>query len=147
MIYVSQGYKNDEKPFIVIYTATLPASSIRLIISGESVLEFRIFLHDGTQAYLQSKNKLTRNLYIRPKKQDPVTMGLQAGDLINLINPLYGLFYNWDDWGDTSEINFFNDVSMTPMVCDRSMYLKTVSVRTIGITGQFVDNVLHLGSP
>lgn len=74
--YIPQGYNDDANPFIVHDTATLRASSIRLILAGAAVLWFRIFSHDVSQAYMQSKYKLIRNLYLSPKKRDLATIRL-----------------------------------------------------------------------
>lgn len=54
-------------------TATLRASSIGLILSGASVLRFGEFSHEATQVYLQSKKKLTREVDVRPKRNDLAT--------------------------------------------------------------------------
>lgn len=64
--YVAQGFDDKEKPYIVHDTSTLRASSIRAILSVAGVSGFRIYSHDVTQAYLQSKYKMTRDVYIQP---------------------------------------------------------------------------------
>lgn len=65
--YVAQGYDDDDKPYIVHDSSTLRSMSIRLILSIAVLLSFRLLSHDVTQAYLQSRNKLTLKVVIGPK--------------------------------------------------------------------------------
>lgn len=51
--YISQGYKDGRKQYFVYDTKMLRASSIRLILSVSAVMNFRLFSHNVTQAYLQ----------------------------------------------------------------------------------------------
>lgn len=68
--YVAKGYSNRYKPYLVHDTSTLRISSIRIAVSISSVMRFRLFSHDVTQAYLQIKSNLSRNAFIRPKKDE-----------------------------------------------------------------------------
>lgn len=68
--FIAQGFLDRDKSYVVHDTSTLRAASIRIILSVAAIERFRIFLHDVTQAYLQSKYELSRKIYIRPKRED-----------------------------------------------------------------------------
>lgn len=88
---MAQGYNGREKPFITDNTATLRASSIRLILSMASNNDSMLFSQDVTQADLQSKQNLTRKVYIKVKKADLESFGMQCGTLLRFRKPLYGI--------------------------------------------------------
>ncbi len=61
--FVGQGYGDKMKPFIVHNNHTLRQSSTKIIMSVAAVRQFRVCLLDVTQAYLQSRNDCTREIY------------------------------------------------------------------------------------
>lgn len=67
--YISQGFREKMKAFVVHSLPTLRQSSIRIIVSCVAMLGFRICLLEITQAYLKSKDKLSRQIYITPKRR------------------------------------------------------------------------------
>ena len=69
-LYVVQGHKDKDKEFLVHNTTNLHQRSIRIIVSFAAVRGYRIFSHDVRQAYLQSEEQLTREIYVAPKKKD-----------------------------------------------------------------------------
>lgn len=75
--YIVQGCSDGDKPYVVHDTSTPRASSIRLILFVSAVMRFRLFFHDVTQAYLQSKYELTRKIYVQPKKMELNIFGLK----------------------------------------------------------------------
>lgn len=99
--YLSQGFRYKYKPYMLHDVSTLRISSIGILLSVFSTLGFRDFSHDVTQAYLQSKYKLTRIIYIKPKPQGRVILGLRDGDIFELVRPLYGLCDSGDYWVET----------------------------------------------
>ncbi len=60
--YVGQGFKDQMKPFLVHNNPTLRQSSTKIIVSVAAVKGFRISLLDVTQAYLQAKDKFSREI-------------------------------------------------------------------------------------
>lgn len=52
--FVAQGYNDLDKANIAHDTFTIRPSSIRIILSLPSILGFRLFAHDVTQAYNES---------------------------------------------------------------------------------------------
>lgn len=104
-----------------------------------------MFLHDVTQAYLQSKQNVTRKVYIKVKKADLDSFGMQSGTLLRLQKPLYGICNAGDYWGVTMEKPLFYDLGMTLTIGDKALYVKHKRNKTIGICGSYVDNSLNAG--
>lgn len=146
--YIAQGYCDGDKSYVVHDISTIRASSIRLILSVSAVMGFRLFSHDVTQAYLQSKYELTRKIYVQPKEKDLDIFGLKKGELFELNKPLYGICDAGDYWGVTMDEHIVNDLHMTPMAGDAALYVKKNEVgETIGITGTYVDDSLNSRTP
>lgn len=122
--FAAQGFDDRDKPFMVHDISTLSSSSVRLILSTASFYHFRIFPHDVTQACLQSKHKLTRKIYIKVRKRDLETFGLQENELLELNKPLYGLCDAGNYWSVTIEERIINDLGLTPTPGDPSLYVK-----------------------
>lgn len=83
--------KNCNKPENVHDPATICPSATRIVLSVAGINEFKVFSHDITQAYLPSKNKLTRKIYIQVKPQYHETFGVNENEFQKLETPLYGL--------------------------------------------------------
>ena len=61
---------------------------MRLLRALSNVLDFKVWASDVRQAYLQSKDTLMPNVYIR----NPVAeFELDPGECLRLLNSLYGL--------------------------------------------------------
>lgn len=88
MRYIVQGFGDRDKPFMVHDANSLCASCIRLILSISACLRFRVFSHGVTQAYLRSKYKMTRDVFIKPKERDRELLDLNFGDMLKLKMPL-----------------------------------------------------------
>lgn len=89
--FIAQGFHEKEKPYIIHDTAILRTSSICLMLSSVAQLDFCIFSHNVTQAYLQSKQNLTRNINIWVKRADREIFGISEEQFLHLNKPLYGL--------------------------------------------------------
>lgn len=120
--YVAQGFKDHDKPYMVHDVSTLRVSSIRTVLSVAVIKGFRIFSHDVTQAYLQSKTNLTRKVYIRPKQEDRKVLGIKNGEVFRLVRPLYGLCDAGDYWTHTMETHLVNDLKMQQASGDSALF-------------------------
>lgn len=99
--FVAQGYRDKYKPFMVHDASGLRASSILIILAVAACLGFRLFSHDVTQAYLQSKYRMTHDVYVDPKPADRHLFGIGDEELLKLELPLYGVCDAGGYWGIT----------------------------------------------
>lgn len=84
--YVAQGQLDKAKAFVVHNSSTLRQRSTRIILSTSINNGFRIFLHDITQVYFQSREGLTREIYLDPRPADRKLFDLD--ELYNCRIPL-----------------------------------------------------------
>lgn len=89
--YIAQGYADSEKTFIVHDISALYPASIRLLLSVAAVCKLRTFSHDVNQAYLQSREPFSREVYIRPKPIDRSVFNLKEDEIFKFEKPLSGL--------------------------------------------------------
>lgn len=120
-------------------------SSIRLILGAAAKYGFRLFSHDIKQAYLQSKDKLTCSIFIRPKEEHMKILSLSRGELLELTKPLYRLCDSGDYWGVTTENHLCNDLGMSSMLGDDARHFKIGANGVKSITGRYSDNTFNAG--
>ena len=140
--YVAQGHRDKEKPYIVHNITTLRQSSVKIVVSTSAVMNFRIFSHDVTQAYLQSDDELSREIYLRPRKEDLKFFGIQDRQLLRLKRALYGVTDAGDYWGVTFDRHVKQDLQMQPIETDPSLYIKLCNGQFSGLLGSYVDDCL-----
>lgn len=87
---VSQGFDDRDNLFIIYFTSVLRSLSIRVILSSASHHIF-VFSHDSAQAYLQIKQRLIRNIYIKVIPSDREEVGIKDDELLQLTRLLYKL--------------------------------------------------------
>ena len=64
--YVVQVYADKPKTSVVHDHPTARQFSVKILVGLAAVYGFRLFSTDATQAYLQSAEKLTRDVHINP---------------------------------------------------------------------------------
>lgn len=89
--FVAQEYGDREKPLIVHDFAALTPASIWLILLAASAKQFRLFSHNVSQAYLESKYELPKCMYIQPTNENLKTFGLGPNQSLKFLKPLQGL--------------------------------------------------------
>jgi Reverse transcriptase (RNA-dependent DNA polymerase) len=62
--YVVQGFRDRDKPYLVHQPMTARQQPTKLLVAMAAIFGFRIFTHDVQQAYLQSTDKLMRDVYV-----------------------------------------------------------------------------------
>lgn len=120
---IAQGHKEKDKPYMVHETATLRSTSVGLIFSMAAMNGFRISLHDVNQAYIQAKNKLTRQIFTPPKKEHLEIPWISQEEMLELL-PLYGIRDAGDCWGATVEYHVEDELNMKLSLADPDIYLK-----------------------
>lgn len=89
---VAQGCRTDQKNLNVHDTSTLGTLSIRVTLSAAAAHGMRIFSHDISHAYLQSKDKLARPGSIPPVKAEMALFGLKKDEIFEPIRPLCEIY-------------------------------------------------------
>lgn len=140
--YVAQGYKDMEKQYLVHNSSNLKQNSVRLLLSLAALFGFRIWSQDVSQAFLQSAEKLSRDIYIKPSKE----FRLDQDALLKLLKPLYGLCDSGDYWYSTFSSHLRNDLGMTPTISDAALFFKCIDAQLRGIIGTYVDDTISAGS-
>lgn len=79
-----------------------------MLVGIPAIFGFRLFSTDVTQAYIQSAEKLRRDIFINPPKE----FNLKPDELLQLLNPLYVLPESGDYWGRTFRGHQENDLGM-----------------------------------
>ena len=81
--FVLGGHRDRDKNQIVHDSCTVRAESIRLLIAFASIFNLSLSTADWKQGYIQSKSKLLRKVFIRPRD-----MELGPQELIQVILPI-----------------------------------------------------------
>lgn len=82
--YIAHGYVNSKKPFLVHQSTSLRMSSTRILLFIAATLQFCIFAHDFTQAYLQSRKPFSRRIYLLPKAEYRSLFQYKENEILNL---------------------------------------------------------------
>lgn len=148
--YVAQGYSDQDKLFMVYNEGSLEASCFRIVPSTAACFCFRVFSHYDTQAYLQSKYNMNRDVFIDAEPKDHQLFNLAQNEVLQLNLPLYGVCDTGDYWGITINEHNENNLSMLPAPSDQSLYIKKSTkngeLRVDGVTGTYVDDSINAGN-
>ena len=139
--FIVQGYKDKLKTSLVHNSPTSRQYSTRILVGLAAIFGFRLFSTDVTQAYLQSAEKLMRDVYVKPNGE----FELAPNQLLKLLKPLYGLADSGDYWGQTFSQHLADDLGMIPTTIDPALYSKIMDNRLIGLCTTFVDDTLQAG--
>ena len=104
--YAVQGYKDREKDFLVHNSNTSKQVSTEIIASLAIILSFQIWSFDVSQAYVLSKDELTRDVYVTPPKE----FFDHKKYVLKLRKPLYGLTDAGDYWHRTDRQHDIEDL-------------------------------------
>jgi len=144
--FVAQGHRDKAKWFVVHNLATMRQRSTRLLVSTAANMRWRIFAHDITQAYLQSRDAFTRQLYLRPLPADRHLFDINEKQLLKLDLPLYGVCDAGDYWDATLCAHVEGDLGMVPLTSDPALYAKRQPDGELsGLLGAYVDDCLMGG--
>ena len=104
--------------------------------------DFRLFSTDVTQAYLQSTEKLSRDVYVKPSSE----FDLDPNQLLKLLKPLYGLADSGDYWGRTLKHHLEKELGMKASVTDAAFFFKRVKEKLTGLCATYVNDCLQAGT-
>ena len=141
-IFVVQGYRDKPKTSRVHNNPNVKTHSVRLLIGLASALGFHLFSIDVTQAYLQSADRLMRNVYLKPSKE----FGLAPDKLLKLQKPLYGLAGSGDYWGKTLSEHLLKCIGMKTTLGGGDLFYTTMENFLSGLRATFVAEILQAGN-
>ena len=136
--FVVQGYRDKLKTSLFHNNPNVRPHSVRLLIGLASVLGYRLFSTDVTQAYLQSADKLMRDVYLKPLKE----FELAPDKMIKLLKALYCLADSGDYWGKTLSEHLRKDIGMKSTLGDEALLSKRVDKKLTGLCATYVDDIL-----
>lgn len=139
--FVVQGHLDKEKSVMVHNSTNLRQSSIRTITALAAIFGFRVWSQGVSQAYLQSADKLLREVYVKPTKE----FRLAPNQLLKLLKPLYGLTDAGDYWDLTMVRHLKEDIGMSQTNLDISLFFKLIRGQLSGLSGTYVDDGIHTG--
>ena len=140
--YVVQGHADKLKSSLVHDNPTARQFSVKILIGLAAIFGFRLFSTDVTQAYLQSAEKLMRDVYIKPSAEFELSPDL----LLKLLKPLYGLADSGDYWGRTLRDHILKDMGMSATTTDGAFFYKQIANQLAGLCATHVDDCLHAGN-
>ena len=140
--YVVQGQKDKMKLSFVHDTSTARQFSIKLLVGLAALFGFRLFSTDVTQAYLQSSEELSRDVYVKPSPE----FNLDSNQLLKLVKPLYGLADSGDYWGRTLMNHLEKELGMKSSVTDSAFLFKRIKEKLAGPCATYVDDCLQAGT-
>ena len=140
--YVVQGHTDTEKNLLVHDSTNLKQSSFRVLVAIAAIFGFRLWTQDVSQAYLQSADKLMREVYFKPSRD----FKLSHNQLLHLLKPLYGLPDSRDYWHVTFARYRANELGVTHTTGDLSLFFKVVHGKLACITGAYVDDTIGSGT-
>lgn len=142
--YVIGGHRDRMKAMMVHSAATLQPQSIRLLLALAAAFGFDIWSADVRQAYLQSSEALSRDIFITKPVAE---FELQPEECLKLLKPLYGLCDSGDLWHKTLDDHHRRDLGMTPFRSDPALYRLMANGLLTGLSGGYVDDLLRAGTP
>lgn len=134
-LYSAQGHRDRDKPCMVHEIATLRSSSIHMILSVTAIKSLRVFSHDVNQAYVQSKDKVSRRIFILPKQEYLDILCITDNEFLELLRPIYGVCNAGDYWGVTVHYHVEKGLDMSPTTGDPGLYLKLSDGKLEGMVG------------
>lgn len=93
---VVQGHNDKDKEFVLTQAPTIQRCSQRMIFLLAVILKRSLYLRDISQAYINSKTKLNRPIYVRA----PPGIDL-GGGFLKVVRPLYGIAEAGTHWFKT----------------------------------------------
>jgi Reverse transcriptase (RNA-dependent DNA polymerase) len=140
--YVVQGHRDQEKEIMVRSSTNVQQRSLGLVFALASILGFKIWTQDVTQAYLQSAGTLSREVFIDKPAPE---LELNADQALQLLRPLYGLADSGDFW--YRELSkHHREMGMQPMTTGNSAWLKLADNILEGIWDVYVDDIVQAGT-
>lgn len=121
---VIMGHMDPDKPLVVNEAPTVWKSSIRLFLTFSRAYQFSLWTRDVKQAYVQSKDKLQRELYMIPPKSTDIKsiLVLEEEVALKALKPLYGLSESPSYWWHAFGQCHVENLGLKQSVMDPSLF-------------------------
>ena len=144
--FVVQGF-NDRDHGLLTHAPTVHRASQRICLAlCAQDPSFRLFSRDISQAYLQSKTAIQRDIFVRP----PVEMDLPAGKLLRVDRALYGIAEAGMHWFETYHSHHTDVLGMIPAAYDPCLLHTPQAMKPKsgprGITCIQTDDTINVGN-
>lgn len=136
--FVVGGHRDKGRHSVVHNSVTLKQSSMRVLIALATILGFDVWTMDVKQAYLQSAVALQRDVFIRPDQIE-----LKPGELLKLVQPVYGLSDSGDYWCETFAKFHTNNLRMQQSTGDFALFFRRIANQLVALSGTYVDDVIQ----
>jgi len=141
--YVIGGHRDKLKHMMVHSASTLQPQSVRLLLALASMLGFDVWTSDVKQAYLQSSEPLSREIFIGKPAPE---FELDQTQCLKLLKPLYGLCESGDLWHATLDLHHREDLGMSPFRFDPTLYILMKQGALQGLSGGYLDDIIRAGN-
>jgi Reverse transcriptase (RNA-dependent DNA polymerase) len=140
--YVVQGFRGKKKTSLVHDASTSKQQLTKLLIGYAAIFGYSIFSTGVTQAYLQSAEPSTRDVYIKPSAE----LELNENQVSELLWPLYGLADSGDYWGSTILNQLKEELGKKQTVGYPAIFFKMLDRKLQRMCATYVDDALHAGN-
>ena len=132
---VVQAYSDLTKDLVLTQSPTIQRVSQRLITCLAVTFQdsTKLYLHDVTQAYVQSNSNLNRDFYIRHPSELITMLGTSSDRIFKVVKPLYGVSEAGNHWFMTYHSHHINKLSMTQSTYDPCLLYKSDPFGTVGL--------------
>lgn len=141
--YVSGGHRDRIKDLIVHSAATSQPQSIRILLAVAAMFGFTVWTTAVSQAYLQSAEPLSRELFFSKRAPE---FELKPDQYLKLRKPLYGLRDSRDLWHRMLDNHHREDLGLTPPRSDLALYKIMSDNLLVGLSAGCVDDVIRAGT-
>ena len=140
--YVIGGHRDRYKNMMVHSATTLQAQSVRLLLAIAAMFDFDVRTSDVRQAYLQSSEPLSREIFIKTPVNE---FEPDPSECLQLLKPLYGLCESGGLWHKTLDRHHREDLNMSAFRSDPALYKLVKYAVLHGMSGNYVDDFIRAG--
>lgn len=140
---VAQNYSDEGATQIPTKAPTIQRATQRLVMSlAASIEDMTPFIRDVTQAYVQSRSKLERDVYIKA----PTELDLPPDTVLKVVKPLYGIPESGLHWYLTYVGHHIDKLNMTRATSDPCLLIRRDGTNLQGIVILQVDDSFAIGT-
>jgi Reverse transcriptase (RNA-dependent DNA polymerase) len=107
------------------------------LLAISALFGWDVYSLDVTQAFLQSAERLKREIVICPD-----VLELRKDELLQIMLPLYGLSESGDYWAETLGNHMLNKLQLKQSAADMSLFFRQKGRELSGMIGSYVDDLL-----